>query len=95
MLPSAGGDAGKGRCPTQGKGKEHSKTSDYLLQTNPGEIIGSGVFYLDAMARLPEVGEDSSAVQFNTVWIDADPVSCPEEYKAEAEAEFDSAQSPT
>ena len=87
------GDAGKGRHPTQGKGKEHSKTSDYLLQMNPREIVGSRVFYLDAMARLPEAGEDSSAIQFNTIWIDADPVSHPEEY--EAEAEVDSAQSST
>ena len=85
------GDARKGRCPTQGKEKEHYKTSVYLLQTNPREIIGSGVFYLDAMARLPEARQDSSAIKFNTVQVDANSVSCPEEY----EAEVDSAQSST
>ena len=72
---------------------EHGETSDYLLQMNTGEIIGSGVLYLNAMPWLPETGEDSSAVQFHTIWIDADPVSHPEEYKAEAEV--NSAQSST
>ena len=91
MPSSAGGDARKGKCLTQGKGKEHYKTSDYLLQMNPGEIVGSGIFYLDAMARLPEAREDSSAVQFNTVRVDANSVSRPEEY----EAEVDSVQSST
>ena len=63
MLPLAGGYARKRRCLTQGKGKEHGKTSNNLLQMNPREIVGSGVLYLDAMARLPEAGEDSSAIQ--------------------------------
>ena len=91
MLPSAGGDARKGRHLTQGKGKEHCKTSNNLLQTNPGEIVSSRVLYLDAMARLPEVGENSSTVQFNTVQVDANSVSHPEEY----ETEVDSMQSST
>ena len=76
-----GGDAQEGRHPAQGKGKEHSKT-DHLLQMYPGEIAGSGIFYFDAMTRVPEAGENTSTstVQFNAVWIDADSVSCPEEH---------------
>ena len=53
-----------------------------------GEIIGSGVLHLNTMPRLPEVGEDSSAVQFNHDGVDANSVSCLEEY----ETQVDSAQ---
>ena len=91
MPPLAGGDTRKGSRSTQGKGKEHCKTSNNLLQMNPGEIVSSRVLYLDATARLPEVGENSSAVQFNTVRVDTNSVFHPEEY----EAEVDSMQSST
>ena len=87
-MPSVvGGDTREGRRLTQRMRKEHGETSDYLLQVNTGEIIISGVFYLNAMPQLPKVGEDSGAVQFNTIQVDADPVSCPEEYHAEAEVD--------
>ena len=38
------------------------------------------------MARLPEAVEDSSAIQFNTVWVNANSVSNPEEYEAEVDS---------
>ena len=88
MPPSVRGDAQEGRHPAQGKGKEHSKTSDHFLQTYPREITGSRIFYFDATTRVPEVGENASTptVQFNTLWIDADSVTCPEEYKTEVDS---------
>ena len=56
---------------------------------NPGETVGSGIFYFYAMTRVPEVGENASAstIQFNTVQIDTYSVSCPEEYKIETEVD--------
>ena len=55
----------------------------------PGEIVGGRIFYFDATTRVPEVGENASAstVQFNTIRIDADSVSHPEEYKTETEVD--------
>ena len=82
-----GGDVREGRCLTQGKGKEHSRTSDHLLQMYPGEILGGDIFYYDATTRVPEVGENTSTstIQFNTVRIDANSVSHPEEHETETE----------
>ena len=89
MPPSVGGDALEGRHLTQGKGKEHSKISDHLLQMNPGEIVGGGIFQVDVMARVPEAGENTSTstIQFNTIQINANSVSHPEEYKTETEVD--------
>ena len=89
MPLSVGGDVQEGRHPTQGKGKEHCKTSDHLLQTYTRQIIGGRVFDLDTMTRVPEAGENAhtSTIQFNNIWIDADSVFHPEEYKTEIEVD--------
>ena len=67
---------------------KHQTTSS---RQTPERSLAVGVFYLDTMARLPEVREDSSAIQFNTIRVNANSVSRPEEY----EAVVDSAQSST